>query len=81
MHARAKPPVLVPDEYCTEIESLSKAALMDLVWSLAGQTVESSDDDPEVMRKIREERGIVESYRKSAKSLLQQFADRSHKQP
>lgn len=68
MHVNAKCPVLVPDEYCTEIEMLSKAALMDMVWSLAGQTVESCDDDPDVMRKIREERGIVERSRKNAKS-------------
>lgn len=72
MHAKAKLPVLVPPEYCTEIEALSKAALMDMVWSLAGQTVESCDDDPDVMRKIRDERRIVEHFRKNAQSLSQQ---------
>lgn len=63
MHALAKPPVLVPVEYREEIERLSKAALMDMVWSLAGQTVESCHDEPDVMRKFREERVIINRYR------------------
>ena len=75
MHAKAKPPVLVPHEFRTEIEACSKAALMDIVWSLAGQAVQSCDDEPDVMRKIREERSIVEGQRKNARSLAQRLAD------
>lgn len=66
MHLNAKPPVLVPYKHWAEIEKLSKAALMDMVWSLAGQTVESAEDESDVMARIREERATIERCRNQA---------------
>jgi hypothetical protein len=63
MHPRAKRPVLVPAEHFSEIADLSKSALMDIAWSLAGQTVESAEDTPLVIAKIREEWGIIKKHR------------------
>lgn len=64
MHINAKPPALASLDAYFYMDKLSKAALMDLVWSLAGQTVESAEDNTLVMGKIREEWDIVKKYRK-----------------
>lgn len=37
MNLKNQPPVFVPDEVSAEIEKLSKAALMDMVWDYAVQ--------------------------------------------
>lgn len=37
MNLKNQPPVFVPDEVRAEIEQLSKAALMDMVWDYAVQ--------------------------------------------
>jgi len=58
-----KPAIFVPDEYYDEVFSLSKAALADLVWNLAGMTVESAEDHVQVMGAIRAESRIVLEYR------------------
>lgn len=54
---------LVPVEYRYVLEALSKAALADMVWSLAGQTVESGDSPSQIIAKLRSEWGIVAGYR------------------
>lgn len=59
MHLNARPPVLVPSTHWQEIEKLSKAALMDMVWSFAGRCSESADDAEAVMREFRAERDVV----------------------
>jgi hypothetical protein len=58
-----KAPALLPRQYWWAMDALSKNALIDLVWSLAGQTVESAEDAEDCFRKIREEWGIVAGYR------------------
>jgi hypothetical protein len=58
-----KPPVFVPAAYRSEIEKMSKAALMDMAWDLAAQCVESADDPEQVITKFRENRDIILSYR------------------
>lgn len=64
MHLKNKPPVLVPREYWSELEKLSKCALIDMVWSLAGQTdVESGDNAGEVIKRIRREWAVVADHR------------------
>jgi hypothetical protein len=42
MHLRNQPPVFVPTEVESEIENLSKAALMDMVWDYAVQITASA---------------------------------------
>lgn len=66
MHINAKRPVLVPEQYCAEIEKLSKAALMDIAWDLATRC--SGGDDlagPKIMEEFRDTANIVMHHRKS----------------
>ena len=68
MHLKNIPPQIVPREYWCEVEKLSKAALMDMVWSLAGQCVnheDGSDDYREVIAKFRAEREMLLLARRS----------------
>lgn len=66
MRVTNRPPIFVPLSERAELGKLSKAALMDLVWSFAGRCVESSDDRAEVMVAIRAEARVREDYRKVA---------------
>ena len=63
MRVTNRPPLFVPVPERSELGRLSKAALMDLVWSFAGRCVESSDDRAEGMRAIREEVKVRDTYR------------------
>jgi len=63
MRVTNRPPVFVPLSERAELAKQSKAALMDLVWSLAGRCAESSDDRAEVMALIRQEVKVRELYR------------------
>jgi len=64
MHLNAKLPVLMPRELWGTVEKqMSKAALMDMVWSLASQTCESAEDHEEVAKRIQAEWSIVKTYR------------------
>jgi hypothetical protein len=67
MHILAQPPVLVPREYWREIESLSKAALMDVVWDYATRCVGEQAGPDGIMADIREYARIVANVRKAAK--------------
>jgi hypothetical protein len=58
MNLNNKPPVFVPHEHWAEIEKLSKAALMDMVWDFAVQ-ITGSDDPMTVMHALRERREII----------------------
>lgn len=70
MHLKAKPPIFVPVEYRAEIESLSKAALMDLVWDFATTCVPSDEDEQannaEIMSVLRERIDVIQTHRKQA---------------
>lgn len=63
MHLHAKPPALVPQEHSREIEKLSKAALMDMVWSFSVRCAGTEDADT-VMSEFRREREAVEAARR-----------------
>lgn len=68
MHLNAQRPVFVPEQYCAEIEKMSKAALMDMVWDLATRC--SGGDDLahfKVMEEVRSTRDIILHYRKQAR--------------
>lgn len=66
MHLNAQPPIFVPDDKCREIEALSKAALMDIVWNLAAMCSDSCDDPDAVMAVFRKEAEVVLAQRKQA---------------
>ena len=61
--SRKKPAIFVPKEYYAEIFSLSKAALADVAWNLAGACSESAEDHLAVMETLRHEIKVTLSYR------------------
>lgn len=68
MHLKNRPPVFVPQEYRAEIEKLSKAALMDIVWDMAKQLTPPDDDgheapDSDVIGIVRHEAEVISVYR------------------
>lgn len=66
MNLKNQPPVFVPFEFRKEMEALSKAALMDMVWDFA---FEMSGEVPDAaMAEFRKRREIIEMHRKQAKS-------------
>lgn len=68
MHLRAQRPVFVPEEHWGEIQKLSKAALMDMVWDYATSTAGEGEDAVDaIMAELRERRDIILTHRKLAK--------------
>lgn len=67
MNLKNQPPILVHPAYRVEIESLSKAALMDIVWSFATRCAGREDEPIYPMNEIRRERDAVLAIRKAAK--------------
>lgn len=66
MHLKNKPPIFIPAAYCAEIEKLSKAALMDLVWDLCGQLCGEAENADLTIKQFRASAEIVLSHRKQA---------------
>jgi len=65
MNLKNKRPVFVPLEFQAEIEQLSKATLMDMIWDYARQCSGHPDDRPDAaMDEFRERRAIIQEYRK-----------------
>lgn len=78
MNLKNQRPVFVPDEHRAEIEKLSKAALMDMVWDYA-QQIGAADalaehgkaltgDYAATMAEFRKRREIILSYRQNTKA-------------
>ena len=65
MHPKNHPPILVPKEFVPELEHLTKAALMDLVWDLATPTVEDGTPD-KIMSEIRKCAAFIVIYREQS---------------
>jgi hypothetical protein len=63
MHLKAKRPVFVPQEHWKELEQLSKAALMDMVWDYCIQ-IAGNDG---ALEEFRKRAGLIKHYRKEAK--------------
>jgi hypothetical protein len=57
-----KPPVFVPAEFRDEIERMSKAALMDMVWDYATQASGAADDTG-IITELRARRDIILGHR------------------
>ena len=64
MNLKNQKPVFVPFEFWPEIEKMSKAALMDMVWDYAFQIAGESPDG--AMDEIRRRREIIMAHRKAA---------------
>lgn len=70
MHLNAKPPIFVPPEHRAEVEKLSKAALMDMVWDYAMQIAGAPHhEDQSVIGEFRNRREIILEYRKTLAHL------------
>lgn len=63
MHLRAKPPVFVPHEYWNELEKLSKATLMDMVWDYCVRTAGEDAGHEGAISEFRATRSIIQNYR------------------
>lgn len=59
------PPVLAPEAFWRELDSVPKAYLIDFIWSLAGCAVESSDDPVLVIQAVRRHADAVNMARKA----------------
>ena len=59
MNLKNKKPVFVPREHWDEIEKLSKASLMDIVWDYAVQIA----GDDSAMDELRKRRDLIVMYR------------------
>jgi len=67
MHLKNQSPVFVPFEFQSEIEGLSKAALMDIAWDFALE--QSGNEAPAVAMEIfRKRAAIVLMHRRQAKA-------------
>lgn len=66
MHLKNWPPIFVPAQFQREIESLSKAALMDLAWDFAARLSGTEQADA-VMRELRAGADIVQHHRRQAR--------------
>lgn len=71
MNLKNRPPVFVPDHFQGEMEKLSKACLMDMVWDLARCAAGVDDlQIPAIMAEIRNTARIINSYRQQEKPRL-----------
>jgi len=69
MNLKNHPPIFVPLRFREEIEAMSKAALMDIVWDMAKQLTSPDDDgneapDSDVIGTVRHEIEVVTTLRK-----------------
>ncbi len=67
MNLKNQKPVLVPIVYWAELERVSKAALMDIVWSLAARCTGLRPGAPAIMDEFRRERDDVLAVREQMK--------------
>jgi len=65
MNLKNQPPIFVPPEHVTELEKISKAALMDMVWDYA-ETKKTPHDNftASTIEELRSHRDMVLGYRK-----------------
>lgn len=70
MNLKNQKPVLMHWQFVEEFEHMSKAALMDLAWSMATRLSGQEGDAGPVVRTLREERDAVLRTRKSLKEIL-----------
>lgn len=67
MNLKNQKPVFVPWGFQAEMEKLSKAALMDMVWDLAQRCAAATDNQTAaIIDEIRKTAEIVKTHRKQA---------------
>jgi hypothetical protein len=65
VNLKNKRPVFVPEQFQSEIEKNSKAALMDMVWDLATRAAGADElAVNDIMSEVRHTSEIIKSYRK-----------------
>ncbi len=64
MNLKNQPPLFVPQQHRAEIEKLSKATLMDMVWDYADQLCGAVNDAEATMTEFRKRREIIMTYRR-----------------
>lgn len=69
MHLKNQKPVLMHWQFVEEFERMSKAALMDLAWSMAVRLCGHEGDAAPVVRVLRGERDRVLLVRKQLKEI------------
>jgi hypothetical protein len=69
MNLKNQPPIFVHEAYRAEIEKLSNAALMDIVWDLAQRCAGETDDRPRqtMEEEIRRTADVIMTYRMQAR--------------
>lgn len=72
MNLKNQRPVFVPEEHQREIEKLSKAALIDMVWDYALQVAGVDGGHPQAVQagieEFRKRRDIILTHRNNAKA-------------
>lgn len=76
MNLKNQPPIFVPEQFCKEIEALSKAALMDMVWDLATRCARPGIGQDGVMTEVRATSEIIAVYRKQDREKNGNLRDR-----
>ena len=71
MNLKNQPPIFVPEQFLREVERMSKAALMDMVWDYVTQN--ASPGRPEIVE-FRTRREIIETYRRRVKTKVLEAA-------
>jgi hypothetical protein len=72
MNLKNKPPLFVPRQFQSEIEKLSKAALMDMVWDLATRAAGADElAVNEIMGEVRHTAEIINNYRNDPGSTME----------
>lgn len=69
MNLKNQRPVLVPVTYWSDMEKLSKAALMDMVWSFATRCSGQEEFPRQIMQEVEKERDAVLVVRKHAAAV------------
>jgi hypothetical protein len=81
MNLKNQPPVYVPDEHRAEIEKLSKAALMDMVWDFsmqfAGITDYCFDTEQKAIAEFRSRREIILAMRQRQPELEREAGEQA----
>jgi hypothetical protein len=81
MNLKNQPPIYIPDEHRAEIENLSKAALMDMVWDcamqIAGVTDHAFDTERKTITEFRRRREIILVSRRRQLELERKLRNRA----
>lgn len=67
MNINNQRPIFVPAEHVAEVASISKCALMDMVWDLLSRHHPTEGAGPEIMADFRELRDIIVLHRRRAR--------------